>query len=229
MLLTLVLALLCAVVLLWRTQISEFFWLALRPVMSARDSLSDSKVKDLQAELASTTATLADRDRLAAENRQLKSLLGRTDTQSFILAGVIGKPPGMPYDTLLLDIGESSGVRSGGDVYIGSVDVGTISEVGSRTARAILFSSPGEVHEALIQGTIPISLEGQGAGSMKGQVPAGTDIKVGSFAAFPGIQGGYVGKVAYVEQKEGSSFKTIYVQTPINPFETSFVLVKISP
>ncbi len=218
------LVLFVGVVALWRTSVTSLVWSALSPVMSLRNALHSSEVDTLRAELASTTAALADRDVLYKENLDLKSRLLRNAERHVVLAGVVSRPAGTPYDTLVVDAGASQGISKGQLVAAaGSTLIGRIDEVYSSSARVALFSSPGTEYTALLNNTTPLSIAGQGGGSMQGSVPIGTKVAVGDPLVLMGIGEGLVGTVSALGAKEGQSFITVYLQLPANPQELRFV------
>ena len=168
--------LLIVLAVVFRHGLTGILWGIGAPLMQLRDSWSGSEAADLRAQLASTTAALADRDLLAQENAQLRQELGRlpgqgTAGRTVLLAGVLQSPPGTPYDTLLLDAGSSLGVSAGQRVFAGNVAIGEIDAVYGNTSRATLYSAPGRSYQALLttQGAaaVPVAVEGQGAGSMQ--------------------------------------------------------------
>lgn len=215
---------------LYRAQLSSLFWRIGVPVMAFRNSLNATENAQLRAELASTTAALADRDALYRENVLLKAQFGRDTALHGILAGVVMAPPGIPYDTLLIDAGSAQGISTGDLVSAGGTTViGTVSEVYATASRVKLFSSPGESYQAFVvhgATSIPVSIEGQGAGSMEGQIPAGSVVAEGDTVEFPGIAGGFVGQVSHVDAKNGESFQTVYVRLPVDLFSLRFVEVR---
>lgn len=230
-------ALLVVLVVVFRHGAAGLVWSAAAPLVHIRNTWSDGEVADLRAELASTTAALADRDLLAVENAQLRQELGHPAVVGAgreILAGVLEGPPGMPYDTLTLDAGSALGVKAGARVFAGSlsgqgVAIGSIDAVYTGTSRVTLYSAPGQSYQAFIageKGTVPVVVEGQGAGSMQARVPAGTLVAVGDGAVFPGIDGGLVAKVLAVSAVPGESFKTLYLQLPVNLFELRYVYIQ---
>lgn len=235
-------ALLFLVVVLFRAPLAGLLWHVLTPVVAhnplvtlsiqvtSRATLA-AENDTLRATLASTTAALADRDLLYRENLQLKSLMGRDVSARSVLAGVSVRPPMMPYDTLLIDAGARQGVTvgdyvsAGGNALIGSVD-----QVYPSSARVALFSAPAEVYQALLTETsahpaIPLTVEGQGGGSMMAEVPAQTTVAVGDTIVFPGIADGLIALVSHVTATAGSSFETLYLQLPANPLQLRFVEV----
>ncbi len=227
----LVLGMLCvAGVVALRSQASSIFWRVLSPVVQLRNTLGSTDVSELRALLASTTAALADRNALYQENLQLKQLLGRTAQNYMVLGAVLQRPPGIPYDTLMLDIGKQNGVAPNDVVFAGgSSAIGAVSDVYDTTSRVTLFSAPGESYQALLGGSIPLTITGQGAGSMSGDVPAGTSATVGEAVTLPGIASAFVGSVSYIDQESGASFETLYVQLPVDIFSLESVEVQTQP
>lgn len=186
----------------------------------------------LRAELASTAVMLLDRHMLYAENLELKSSLGRVTPQSpQTLASVVLRPPGTPYDTLIIDIGKKQGVEVGDIVAAGgSVYIGTVEEVYAAASRVVLFSAPGKTYQALLLerlGATPlaISVAGQGSGSLMAEVPAGISVGVGDEVALSSITPKLIAKVVAIEEKNQASFKTIFMQLPVNIHTLRFVQV----
>lgn len=183
--------------------------------------------EELQAELAETKANAADRDALYQENIALKTQLGRSDTAiNAVLAAVVARPPGVPYDTLIIDAGQNFGI-SKGDLVAGGEGalIGEVSDVYGGTSRVVLFSSPGTTHEGLLDGTLPVDVEGAGAGALTAQVPTGTQVVLGDMVELPSIAAGITAVVAHVEETQSGSFKTLDLSLPANVFSLRFVSV----
>ncbi len=186
----------------------------------------------LRAELASTTAQLADRGVLYQENIQLKARLGRDGNVHTLLAGVLMRPPATPYDTLMIDAGRTEGVRAGALVYAGgSVVIGTVDAVYDGTSRVVLFSAPGETYQGMLMEStahpaLPVVVQGEGGATMTAEVPVGSIVAAGDAILLPGVAGGYLARVVAVETKKGESFNTLYMQLPVNPQELRMVEVE---
>lgn len=224
---------LCVVVILLQKQLSSVVWQVLTPIAKVRDTLASTEVSNLQAQLASTTAALADRDALYSQNIELKKMLGRPQTSSQVLAAVLLRPPGIPYDTLLIDTGTDSGVVVGDLVFAaGTVAIGEVSDVYAHTSRVSLFSAPGRTYEAEVTlqavpgSALPVSLQGQGSGSFAGQVPAGSVAAVGDEVTIPSLNNEVLGGITHIDAPSGSSFETLYVQLPVNIFSLLYVQVQ---
>lgn len=210
---------------LFRQPATGLFWRIMAPVMHAREALSAGEVTRLRAELAAAQASASDRDLLYKEVADLRERLGRTDApQSRLLVGVLQRPPWTPYDTLLIDAGENLAVTPGAFVSAGGPGlIGRVSEVYDTTARVELFSAPGVTYQATLNGTLPVAVEGQGGGSLRAEVPAGTQVAAGDTVSFPGLMGGVTAKVVATEARPGESFIVIYMALPANPASLRFV------
>jgi cell shape-determining protein MreC len=220
----LVLVLIVGLTAYFRAPASNLFWRVAAPAVRLRDALGASEAARLRAELASTTAALADHNALLSENRELKAQLGRTNATRRIAAVVLSRPPGTPYDTLLIDAGTKQGVAAGDLVSAGGESVvGRVSEAYDDTARVELLSAPGSSYQALLRGSITLAVEGQGGGSLRAEVPAGTTVAVGDSVTFPGLFGGFVATVSATDAGAGESFIVVYMHLPINPADLRFV------
>lgn len=209
---------------LWRAPLSESLWKLLAPVMSARFG---SPVPDGQILIA---ASKSDRDALYQENLELKARLGRDAGVKRILGAVLLRPPATPYDTLVIDAGSSDGVAAGDAVSAGgTIVIGTVSEVYANAARVVLYSASGQKYDALLRGTIPLAVEGQGGGSLQARLPAGTSVSVGDVALLPGIAGGLSARVSRIERGLGESFVTLYFSLPVDMQSLRFVEVWKKP
>lgn len=225
--------LVCGALVLWQRQLGGVLLQASAPLARLRNSLAGSEVDALRAELASTTAVLADRNVLYSQNIELKKMLGRPQTATRVLSAVLLRPPGLPYDTLLIDAGTEQGVVPGDLVFAGgSAAIGEITDVYTSTSRVSLFSAPGRRYDAQAapqasNGTvIPLTLEGQGAGSFSGQVPAGSAVALGDPVVIPGLGTSFVGSVTHIDAPDGSSFETLFVQMPVTIFSLQYVQVQ---
>ena len=216
----------------WHRAIESAAWALISPLQRARVGFDSSENQRLRAELASTTALIADRNALYQENIELKNRLNRNGATAVILAGVLMRPPAIPYDTLLVDAGEAEGVHAGDFVSAGGTTrIGTVGEVYGHTSRVILFSSAGQTYDALLHlasttQVVPVSMQGQGSGSFVGQVPAGTSVKVGDSIVFPGIASALAGSVSSVVFDPKQSFTTLYARLPVDLLSLRFIEIE---
>lgn len=215
---------------IWRGQAAGIFYLVAEPVLKIRSIFQQGEVTQLRAQVGSLEAKVADRDVLYAENIDLKRRLGRDTHISTILASVLMRPPWVPYDTYLIDAGSREGVVVGDLVSAGGTTlIGSVTEVYDSTAKVTLFSAPGASYQGVIAGKTPISVEGQGGGSLKGEVPVGVNVMIGDPILFPGIAGGLTAQVSHVERHESESFQTVYMHVAANPFELLYIEVWKGP
>lgn len=225
---------LISAIIVWRTEVGGLFWSLAAPLAQLRNSLDATESARLRAELASTTAALADRNALYQENLRIKQGFGRDARVKTTLASVLMRPPGVPYDTLLVDAGSGQGVKKGALVSAGgSAYIGVVSDVYKSSSRVVLFSAPGATYEALVvtkhAGSIPISLVGGGAGSMSAQVPAATPASVGDSVVVPGIATAFAGEVTHIQKTEGDSFETLFIHLPVDLFALQFIEIRLEP
>lgn len=225
------LILLFLTVVLWRSQVTGLLWHVATPLLAIRNGFVASPIAQLKAELVSTKAMLADRNVLYQENIQLKNRLGRDGSVQTILAGVLMRPPSIPYDTLVIDAGSQQGITENDLVSAGgTVLIGRVAQVYPTTARVVLFSAPGQTYNALLSvqngaSHIPVEVEGQGAGSLTAQVPAKIAVAVGDPVVFPGIAGGFSSVVSHIDVRGGESFETLYMSLPVDPLALRYVEV----
>ena len=216
-----------------RKQLASVLWQVGAPVVGLRNAIEKTQVSELEAELASTTAALADRDALYQQNAELKKMLGRPQTSARVLGAVLLRPPGLPYDTLVIDVGTGNGIVVGDLVFAGgTAAIGEISDAYTTTSRVSLFSAPGRTYDAQVApqaapGTVvPLTLAGQGAGSISGEVPAGSAVAVGDPVVIPGLNNTFMGSIVHIDAPSGSSFETVFVQMPVNIFSLQYVQVQ---
>jgi cell shape-determining protein MreC len=201
------------------------------PILSVRNALLSGEGAELRAQVEALSARVADRDLLYEENLHLKRLLGRDAAPEAVLAGVLQRPPGTPFDTLLIDAGRAEGVVRGSLVAAGgNALIGDVSEVYAHTARVSLFSSPGRTFEGLLYqkdgSVVPVVLEGEGGATLSTQVPVGTVVATGDAVVIPGIATGLFAHVVAVDSREAEAFTTLYLRLPANPYVLRTVEVR---
>jgi cell shape-determining protein MreC len=232
----LILAIICALLLgagiYWHHALEGALWSFTAPLERARIGFDASDNQRLRAQLASTTALVADRNELYQQNIELKNRLGRDAEKSVILAGVLLRPPATPYDTFTVDAGIAEGVHTGDFVSAGGTTrIGTVGDTYAHTSRVILFSAPGQTYDVLLHlasttQVVPVTMQGQGSGSFIGQVPAGTPVRVGDSLVFPGIASALAGAVSHVNFDPKESFETIYARLPVDLLSLQFVEIE---
>ena len=227
---------------LWRAPVSSALWRMLEPVAFVRDgfvraglfvssgfrgSRALSVENDaLRAQVADMQQKVADRDALYQENLTLKQQYSREDfdVSHPVLAGIVARPPQLPYDALIIDAGADHGLKIGNAVSVGSGVIGTIVEVYPHNARVQLFSSAGRETPGMLDGAF-VTAEGQGSGAMMIRLPTGVSAAIGDPVVLTGISGGVFGIVTRIETSASSALKSVYLRAPADLFAIAFVMV----
>lgn len=193
--------------------------------------------ESLQNELAELDLRMANYDVLVQENESLKNILARAPSdRRFILAAILAKPNQSPYDTLLLDIGEKDGVSSGSLVFArGYIPIGRIESVSPNTAKAVLFSSPGEKTQAVIPISLLLAerrdlfweLVGRGGGNFELLLPRDFILNKGDIATLPGLSNEAVAVTETILSDPRDPFKKALLKSPVNIQEIKFVQVEL--
>jgi cell shape-determining protein MreC len=186
-------------------------------LMHERDE-AQANVAALTNENANLTAKVADLERLLGSRRT---------AENGILAAVLSRPPESPYDTLIIDAGESAGVAEGAVVAAdGGVPVGRVASAAAKTARVILFTSSGTKTDAWVGAhRIPVTLTGEGGGAWSASVPKDAGAAEGDPVEVFGSS--VVGTVTRVDSDTSSPSATLRIQAAVNPF--SILWVTVSP
>lgn len=157
--------------------------------LEALTSQSTSTVTISAERLAELETQAATGRRLLQERQTALTDLGNGTTSSATTtintaepheARVIGRPPQSPYDTLVLDVGNDSGVQLGAGVWWSpGVYLGEVVDVRERTAVVELISSDGVRHPVFIAG-VPVLAEGRGGGELYAEIPQTVAVSVGA-------------------------------------------------
>lgn len=180
---------------------------------------------DLRRELSSMSAALLDRAILVKENADLKAAVHFKLETGAISARVLSKPPFTPFDILVVDAGESQGVKIGDRVMIGQTSLGTVTLTSSNSSQVTLRSSSSEQTEAFVGNeALPVTLHGKGGGNFEATLPQGADVKEGDLVFAYYLQTPlYVGSVAKIISEDDATFVTIIVTLPLNLYSLSNV------
>lgn len=184
----------------------------------------------LEQKLFLVANTLALNDVLQKENEMLKDVLERKDIKlKTILASVLVKPPQIPYDSLIIDIGENQKIRVGNKVVANAnIYIGEVSEVYPDTAKVILYSSPNyKLPVILGKNFVGVEAVGMGGGNFNIHVPREVEVTEGDTIVIPSISPNIFGIVEKINFKEADSFQTVLFKSPVNISELSFVEVVI--
>ena len=193
---------------------------------SFKESLIDENTL-LKMQINSQENKLASFGALQKENADLLNAIGRMSTNNGIISFVLSRPPQSPYDSMIIDVGNSAMISNGDRVVVdGSIWLGNISDVFGNTSGVTLLSSPKEKLDLVIARTkTPITLSGFGAGNFQGQLPRGIDIVEGDVIVPAGLSPFVVARVSAVELNPEDSFQKIYASVPLNINEIQSVSV----
>lgn len=196
-------------------------------IIQTKEKLLEDNMK-LKTELSKINSQLLLSQLLLAENNELKSMLGRKNSdQKFILANVLAKPNLSPYDSLILDIGEDYGIKEGDKVIVDNdIIIGKIESVYSKTAKVQLYSFPNETLNVAIGFNKVIGIaEGKGGGNFEIKFPREVLIKKGDVVVLPEMDLFILGVVGSILTTPEDSLQTILFRIPINIFELRWVQI----
>lgn len=183
----------------------------------------------LKAKNQELEARMVEYGGLLKENADLKSAFDRTDPKDdFLLATILIKPNRSPYDTVILDVGKDHTVVAGSEVYAkGDVPMGTISEVYAHTSVVKLYSSPGEVTEAQIEGAnASVELTGRGGGNFEMVVPVDLSVPEGTNVVLPFIKMRVVATVVDSISAPQDPLRKVILKSPVNIQEEKWLQIK---
>jgi cell shape-determining protein MreC len=212
-----------------KNNISTFFSDNINLLNSKKSLIKENNL--LKQQIKSNEKNLALYNVLKNENDDLKNILNRKkDGQNFLLSGVLVKPFLSPYDTLIIDVGSSSGVAVKDKVLAeGNTFIGYVSEVYSNNSKVVLYSSPGEKVNVLIgNDNIEKEAVGFGGGNFKVEMPKESNIKEGDNITIPSISTNIFGVVEKIESKESDAFQDVLFKNPVNILELKWVEVLLS-
>lgn len=170
----------------------------------------------LERELSELRSLTFTKEQLIDENERLRSLLGAS-TSNRIGAGVIARPPEVPYDVVILDKGSVDGVIKNAPVYLGRDQVvGFVAETFTHSAVVLLVTSPGLESTVFIYGpNIYTKAVGEGGGLLKVSVPQGITLSEGNLVVVPSFEAGVYGKVSLVDSVPSQPEQHGYVSVDV--------------
>ena len=216
----------------------NFFWSMFAPVFRTADTFSERSNAILNgfkdtAELALKNEKLKNENTaLALQNysllKKIESLSGLQPFGKGIVAGVMVRPPTSPYDTLALSAGSKDGITLGMGVFgEGNVPLGVISAVHENFSRATLFSAPEmSINGWVGRSSVPITINGAGAGVMNASAPRSADISAGDIVYVPGPGMLPIGNVARVDSDSSSPSVTLRIMPALNLFSVAWVSIR---
>ena len=188
------------------------------------------EITDLQNEISTMRADRYAVNRLEQENKELRQLLNDVGDNR-VVAGVIGRPPELPYDVLLLDRGSDAGLVAGAPVYMGNQTViGVVRSVTPTTAIVDLVTSPSFESLVYIMGVnIYANAVGTGSGYMVVGVPQGVPVAVDDMVIMPSVSPGVYGTITHIEAEPTRAQQLAYVTTDTTLNSLRLVTVATEP
>lgn len=198
------------------------------PFRSKSKLLEENNI--LKSKLEELRATYSDYELTRDENTKLKALLGREDERFLTLVYILKRPTATPYDVLLIDAGESIGVRQGQKIYSanGSL-IGIVSETFKNSAFVDLFTSPSTETVCIIEiNETPATCKGRGGGNYEIQVSLETEAPIGTNIFYPGIHRDLLGQVEeIINDNIAQSTKRLLFKSAINIQRENTVLIDL--
>jgi rod shape-determining protein MreC len=197
--------------------------------------------ENLKDQLNTEELRIANYNSLLKENESLKEILGRENKKSIVvLASIISKPNQSLYDTLVVDVGTTEGIKIGDIVFaLGNIPIGRVDLVYENSARIILFSNAGEKTQAIVTGgdtrpndqTRPVgqvSLEivGRGGGNFDVILPRDFILEKGDQVVMSGINPYLLAVAETVISDPRDPFIKFLLRSPVNIQELKFVEIE---
>jgi cell shape-determining protein MreC len=215
---------------LWQTRLSASSGASgVSGIFSSKTALERDNTL-LHEELQNARLALIHAQLVEKENEELKSLLGRIDTSTYVLGWVLSRPADTPYDTLIIDAGSAEGIATG-DAVLGEAPIalGVVAEVFTRTSRVALFSSPDVETQVVFPASGTVSTaRGLGGGNFIVRIPQEEVPAENTPVVLSGESSRILGFVSAVEHTPGDVFATVRFRTPVNLSTLTRVLVKVS-
>lgn len=184
-------------------------------------------LKETIGEQSGNTATI---ERLMRENTELRALVGDSE-EDRIGAGVIARPPFVPYDVLVIDRGSRDGIKEGAFVYHGSdFVIGYVQTVFEKSSVVALFSSPRVESTVYVYGpNVYATAYGEGGGVIRISVPQGVTVTEGNIAVLPMLDSGILGTVGKVTSVPTQPEQHAFLTFPVPIQSIHFVSVAKEP
>ena len=144
--------------------------------------------------------------------------MARASTTPKILAAVLERPPLIPYDELIIDIGLDHNLSTTSRVYAAdNVVIGRIAEVYRTTSKVILYSSSGQKLEVQIGGNhVPATATGRGGGQYVSELPRGVTVAEGDYVNTASLKDKPFGIVSRILPDPAGQFEQVlYSAIPI--------------
>lgn len=150
------------------------------------------------------------------------------DKDKYIISGVLSIPPYSPFDYIIIDRGESSGVRKEKKVYSRTgFLLGEVSDTYSNYSKVKLFSQSNNKILVKFGTSTPLyEAIGRGGGEFSTVVPKDSNIKEKDAVLFPGISGDIIGFVSKIDNDNAKVFDEVFFQYPLPLSLIDFVIIE---
>ena len=189
----------------------------------------------LLSQVKENDARMANYDSVVAENISLKeTLLRKNEKANMILSAILSKPNKSPYDTLVIDVGTTKGIKIGNMVFAkGNIPIGRIGEANENSSKVILFSNSGEKIQVVITSAtvaqaskdVFMELVGRGGGNFEMILPRDFTLAKGDQVSMPGVNSYLVAIAETVISDPRDPFIKALLTSPVNIQELKFVEV----
>lgn len=193
---------------------------------SKKDLIAEIEKLELEAE--ANRIALLEAEVVRRENEQFREALGYVwEDESWLVAGILVRPPQTPYDILVLDVGSDDGVAHGQLVFASSgVVLGVAQEVLPRQTVVSLLSTPQVKTTVVLEKEgIGVTATGRGGGAYQLNVPREIDVVAGDLVVLPGRQTEIIGTVQDIIFDPRDPYQTVLVSAPTNFYQERFVYV----
>lgn len=174
-------------------------------------------------------SSMIDYQILKDENIALKETLGRKPiNKNLILSNILTKPNYSPYDTITIDIGSDSGLSVGDVVYSNALlPLGEVGAVYTNTSLVTLYTNPGQVTEAMIEGTnTSVELVGRGGGNFEMSIPVDLPFTKGALVYLPNLETQIIAVMQDVISLPNDPVKKVILSSPVNVQSLKWVFVE---
>ena len=177
------------------------------------------EIRQLRARNQMLEAQFVISENTKRENEELRAVLGRVSEEAHVVyAYVVAHSSSRVDDYLVIDAGEREGLREGMPVLVaeGTIQIGTIAEVASRTAVVRLLSHVGEkISVSLPESNVSSVATGQGGGVLVIQVPASIPVREGEPLFSMGPPDFLLGYVEQIEKSDTGPFQIVRTSHPV--------------
>jgi cell shape-determining protein MreC len=156
-----------------------------------------------------------------------KEVLGRnTENKNFILSAILAKPNRSIYDTLVIDAGSLNEVKIGDLVFaLGNIPIGRVSEIFPNSSKVVLFSSPREKTQAIINDSF-LEITGRGGGNFEIILPRDFKLEKGTPVLMPGMDSYVLAVAETIISDPRNPFTEALLVSPVNIQELKFVQIE---